>query len=161
MVSVADDDHNVGITVYFFHVASTVSASVSVTAQSSSTLSSPPTGEHALSAGVYMLVHNVDVCTAGTDTVSQFQFLEAVASKIPAKWRKVGLSLGISSSVLDGIEKHRRGDCLECFSDVFTYWQQQSTPQSPANWATLVTVLRSNYVGEEELSDTIQNTLFM
>ena len=110
------------------------------------------------SAGVYMLVHNVDVCTAGTDTVSQFQFLEAVAAS--AKWRKVGLSLGISSSVLDGIEKHRRGDPLECFSDVFTYWQQQSTPQSPANWATLVTVLRSNYVGEEELSVTIQN-MFM
>ena len=105
-----------------------------------------------------MLVHNVDVCTAGTDTVSQFQFLEAVASKIPAKWRKVGMSLGISSSVLDGIDQHRRGDPLECFSDVFTYWQQQSTPQSPANWATLVTVLRSNYVGEEVLSDTIQNT---
>ena len=141
--------------VYFLHVASTVSASASATAQSPSTLSSPPTGEHALSAGVYMLVHNVDVCAAGTDTVSQFQFLEAVASKIPAKWKKVGLFMGISSSVLDGIEKHRRGDCLECFSDVFTYWQQQSTPQSPANWATLVTVLRSNIVREKKLSDTI------
>ena len=137
----------------YFHV---VSVSASATAQSPSiTLSSPPpTGEHALQL-VFMLVHNVD---AGTDTVSQFQFLEAVASKIPAKWRKVGLSLGIGSSILDGIEKHRRGDCLECFSDVFTCWQQQSTPQSPANWATLVTVLRSNYVGEEELSDTIRNT---
>ena len=99
----------------------------------------------------------ISVCAAGTDTVSQFQFLEAVASKIPAKWRKVGLSLGISSCVLDGIEKHRRGDCLECFSDVFTCWQQQSTPQSPVNWATLVTVLQSNYVGEEELSDTVRN----
>ena len=140
------------ITVYF-HVVS-----ASVTVQSSSTLSSPPTGEHALSACVYMLVHNVDVCTAGTDTVSRFQFLEAVASEIPAKWRDVGLSLGISSSVLDGIDQHRRGVCRDCFSDVFTYWQQQSTPQSPANWATLVAALRSNYVGEEVLSDTIQNT---
>ena len=96
----------------------------------------------------------------GTDTcaISQFQFLEAVASKIPAKWRMVGLSLGISSSILDGIDKHRRGDCLECFSDVLTYWQQQSTLQSPANWTTLVTVLQSNSVGEKELSDTIHNT---
>ena len=101
-----------------------------------------------------MLVHNVDVY----DTVSKFQFLEAVAIKIPNKWRRVGLCLGIGSSILDGIEKHRRGDPLECFSDVFTCWQQQSTPQSPANWATLVTVLRSNYVGEEALSYAIQNT---
>ena len=91
-------------------------------------------------------------------TVSLFQFMEAVASKIPAKWRIVGVSLGISTSILDGIEKHRRGNCLECFSDVFTCWQQQSTPQSPANWTALVNVLRSNSVGEEELSDTIQNT---
>ena len=86
----------------------------------------------------------------------KFQFIESVASKIPIKWRRVGLSLGISSSILDGIEKHHRGDPLECFSDVFTYWQQQSTPQSPANWATLVAVLRSNYVEEKELSDTIR-----
>ena len=97
------------------------------------------------------------VC-AGTDTVSRFQFMEAVASKISAKWKRVGVSLGIEQNDLDAIDQHRRGDPLECFSDVFTCWQQQSTPQSPANWATLVAVLRSNYVGEEELSDTIQNT---
>ena len=78
-----------------------------------------------------------------------------IASKIPAKWRRVGVSLGISVAVLDGIEKHRRGNPLECFNDVFTLWQQQSTPQSPTNWATLKAVLRSNYVGEEELSDSL------
>ena len=103
-----------------------------------------------------LIYYCVFVDTSGT--VSQFQFLEAVASKIPAKWRKVGLSLGISSSILDGIEKHRRGDCLECFSDVFTCWQQQSTPQNPPNWTTLVTVLRSNCVGEETLGDTLHDT---
>ena len=171
MVSVADDDHHVSMIVYIIScIASTVASATAqspATAQSllstSSTLSSPPTGEHALSAGVYVLVHNVDVCTAGTDTVSRFpvsrfQFMEAVASKIPSKWKRVGVSLEMDQSQLDGIEWHRRGDCLECFSDVFSYWQQQSTPQSPANWATLVTVLRSNYVGEEVLADYIQNT---
>ena len=67
------------------------------------------------------------------------------------------MSLGISIDVLDGFEKERRGDLHDCFTDVFTYWQKQSTPQSPANWGTLVTVLRSNNVGQKELSDTIQN----
>ena len=142
----------------YFHV---VSASASATAQSPSITHTfpPPTGEHALQLVYSCWFYNVDVC-AGTDTVSQFQFLEAVGSKIPAKWRKVGMSLGISSGSLDGIERHRRGDCFECFSDVFTYWQQQSTPQSPADWATLVTVLRSVFVDEKELSETIQN-IFM
>ena len=98
------------------------------------------------------------VLLAGADTVSQFQFMETVASKIPSKWRRVGISLGMDTNQLDAINMHRLADPLECFSDVFTWWQQQSTPQSPANWATLVTVLRSNTVAEEELSDTIQNT---
>ena len=84
--------------------------------------------------------------------------MEIVASKIPDKWRKVGVSLGISASVLNGIDQHRRGDPDVCFSDVFTYWQSHSTPQSPANWATIVEVLRSNNVGEETLSDTIKKT---
>ena len=84
--------------------------------------------------------------------------MESVASKISAKWMRVGVSFGMEQNDLDTIDRHRRGDALDCFSDVFTFWQQHSTPQSPANWATLVTVLRSNYVGEEELSDTIQNT---
>ena len=97
------------------------------------------------------------VC-AGTDTVSRFQFMEAVASKISAKWKRVGVSLGIEQNDLDAIDQHRRGDPLDCFSDVFTCWQQQSTLESPADWATLVTVLRSNFVGEEELSYTIQKT---
>ena len=59
-------------------------------------------------------------------------------------------------SVLDGIENHRLADPNECFNDMFTHWQKHSTPQSPANWTTIVTVLRSNYVGENNLSYTIQ-----
>ena len=82
--------------------------------------------------------------------------MEAVASKIPAKWRRVGVSLGISMDDLNGIDQHRRGDPIECFSDVFTYWQKQSTPQTPVNWDTIVTVLRSSYVGENNLSHTIK-----
>ena len=88
------------ITVYF-HVVST-----SVTAQSSSTLSSPPTGEHVLSAGVYMLVHNVDVCTAGTDTVSQSRFLEAVASIVSASESSTAQSPSTLSSSTGELTVH-------------------------------------------------------
>ena len=84
--------------------------------------------------------------------------METVASKIPSKWKRVDVSLGIEQSQVDAINMHCCGNPLECFSEVFTCWQQQSTPQNPANWATLVTVLCSSYVGEKELSDTIQNT---
>ena len=97
----------------------------------------------------------MSVC-AGSDSISRFQFMESVASKIPAKWRRVGVALGIDAAVLDGFKMHRGGDPLECFSDVFTYWQQHSTPQRPADWSTLADKLRSNYVGEEQLCESIQ-----
>ena len=81
--------------------------STSATAQSSSTLSSPPTGEHALSAGVYMLVHNVDVCTAGTDTVSQSQFLEAVDSMVSASESSTAQSPSTLSSPTGELTIHK------------------------------------------------------
>ena len=65
------------------------------------------------------------------------------------------MSLGISIGVLDGIDKHRRGDPIDCFADVFTYWKQQPTPQSPTNWDTIKVVLQSNCVGEKDLSDSL------
>ena len=93
------------------------------------------------------------------DVVSLFQFNECVASKIPSKWKKVGVALGLSQPQIDAIDGHRRGEPFECFSDVFKYWQSESTPERPANWATLISVLRSNTVGEEALAEHIQSTL--
>ena len=88
-------------------VASTVSISSppSTTAQSSSTLSSPPTGEHALSAGVYMLVHNVDVCTPDTDWVTIPVY--GNNSQQDTFQLSVGISLGMDQSQLDSINMRR------------------------------------------------------
>ena len=97
------------------------------------------------------------ICTG--DLVSLFQFNESVASKIPSKWKRVGVALGLTQSRIDAIDNHRRGDPFECFSDVFKYWQSESTPEQPANWAFLISVLRSYTVGEETLAEHIQSTL--
>ena len=93
------------------------------------------------------------------DVVSLFQFNEYVGSKIPSKWKRVGVALGLSQAQIDAIDCHRRGDPFECFSDVFKYWQNESTPERPANWATLISVLQSNTVGEEALAEHVQSTL--
>ena len=100
---------------------------------------------------------NTCVLCAG-DTVSLFQFMENVAIKIPSKWKRVGVAFGLNQSQIDAIEKHRLADAIECFSDVFKYWQETSTHKQPANWASLISVLRSNYVGEERLAEYIQET---
>ena len=109
---------------------------------------------HAMSQ-VLQLTH-VYLCAG--DTVSLFQFMENVAIKIPSKWKRVGIAFGLNQSQIDAIEKHRLADAIECFSDVFKYWQETSTHKQPANWASLISVLRSNYVGEEGLAEYIQET---
>ena len=90
------------------------------------------------------------------DEVSTFQFMETVASKIPNKWHSVGIALGLTTTQLNAIDKYRRGDPLLCFSDVYDHWQQLSTFQQPANWASLATALSSNIVGEKALALFIQ-----
>lgn len=93
--------------------------------------------------------------------MSLFQFMESVATKIPSKWKRVGVALGLNQSQIDAIEKRRLADPLDCFSDVFNYWQQLYTPYQPVSWSTLVTVLRTQYVGEESLADFIQKNFVM
>ena len=74
------------------------------------------------------------------------------------KWRRVGGALGLCQAQLDAIEKRHLAIPLECFTDVFSYWQQLTTPQQPVDWTTLVTVLCSQHVDEELLADFIQET---
>ena len=88
--------------------------------------------------------------------MSLFQFIESVAIKIPSKWKRVGVALGLTQQQIDSIEKLRLSDPIGCFSEVFTLWQQQSIPQQPVSWTTLVTVLRCQSVGEEALADFLQ-----
>ena len=90
--------------------------------------------------------------------MSLFQFTESVAIKIPSKWKKVGVALGLTLAQIDAIEELRVADPIGCFSEVFTHWQQMSTLQQPVSWTTLVTVLRSQYVGEERLADFLHKT---
>ena len=100
-------------------------------------------------------IHKNDDLTIN-DEVSTFQFMETVASKIPNKWHSVGIALGLTTTRLNAIDKYRRGDPLLCFSDVYDHWQQLSTSQQPANWASLATALSSNIVGENALALFIQ-----
>ena len=105
----------------------------------------------------HVLSHNATlthVYLCAGDTVSLFQFMENVAVKIPSKWKRVGVAFGLNQSQIDAIEK-ASFHAIECFSDVFKYWQETSTHKQPANWASLVSVLCSNYVGEKRLAKYI------
>ena len=79
--------------------------------------------------------------------------MNEVAAAIPSKWKDVGLQLGLDHSVLEGIG----GDNSHCYMDVFTQWKKQKSTTHPYTWSTLVQVLQTPAVGEEELADKIKN----
>lgn len=78
--------------------------------------------------------------------------MKEVAAEIPSKWKDVGLQLGISPGVLDGIAANRPEDINNRFSDVFTKWKNQAHPHT---WSTVVNVLQNPAVGENRLADKI------
>ena len=79
--------------------------------------------------------------------------MNEVAAEIPCKWRDLGLQLGVSQGVLDGIAASRPEDINNRFSDVFTKWKNQNSP--PYTWSTVVHVLQNPAVGQNRLADKI------
>ena len=79
-----------------------------------------------------------------------------IASKIPVKWRSVGIQLGLSSSTLDSIQSNNAGKphaCLDSFEQVFSAWEKQGP--SPYTWDVIINVLRTPAVGEVALADEL------
>ena len=79
-----------------------------------------------------------------------------VASKIPAKWRSVGIQLGLSSATLDSIQREnaiKPQACLDSFEQVFSTWEKRGP--NPYTWEVIIGVLRTPAVGEVALADEL------
>ena len=82
--------------------------------------------------------------------------MNEIASQIPAKWRGVGIQLGLSTSTLDNIQSETTGkpDCnYLSFEKVFTEWERLGSESY--TWNTIIEVLRTPAVGEVALADTL------
>ena len=82
--------------------------------------------------------------------------MNEIASVIPAKWRVVGIQLGLSAGTLDGIQSENGSmpnSCLMSFEKVFTEWKQQHP--KPYTWDTIIGVLRTPSVGEIALAEAL------
>ena len=79
-----------------------------------------------------------------------------VASVIPAKWRAVGIQLGLSADTLDSIQRDNAGKpqaCLESFEQVLSIWKTHDP--KPYTWSTIVDVLRTPAVGQSALAEEL------
>ena len=82
--------------------------------------------------------------------------MNEIASVIPAKWRDVGIQLGLSTGTLDGIEREngsKPNSCLQSFEKVFTRWEQHHS--KPYTWDTIIGALRAPAVCENALAEAL------
>ena len=95
---------------------------------------------------------------AGLDAEPKLpNLMNEIAAVIPNKWRDIGLQLGLSHGVLEGIATISPRNTNLCYSNVFTLWETQNT--YPYTWSTIVKVLQAPSVGEEKLATKIKNKL--
>ena len=86
--------------------------------------------------------------------------MNEIGSVIPAKWRNVGIQLGLSPSALDDIQGENAGKpgCNKLsFEKVFTEWKRLAS--KPYTWNTIMEVLRTPAVGEATLADTLSKKI--
>ena len=79
-----------------------------------------------------------------------------VASAIPAKWRAVGIQLGLSSDILDDVKSNNAGSpdaCLNSFEDVLSIWKRHGP--RPYTWKAIIDVLSTRAVGYTSLADEL------
>jgi len=84
------------------------------------------------------------------------EFENEIASKIPAKWKAVGIQLGLTSNKLDQISTEESNDCQNCFRRVFTEWESQNCVRS---WSDILRILQRDAVGEGKLAEEVRKKL--
>ena len=84
----------------------------------------------------------------------QSDLLNQVAAQIPAKWRDVGLQFEIDNSNLEAIYNKYLGNVNSCFAGVFDLWRKNRS--HPYTWATIIKILRTRSVGENQLADELE-----
>ena len=85
-------------------------------------------------------------------SLTEGSFCEEVGTRIPTKWRVLGISLNIPTEKLDGFEKKHKSNSNRCFGAVFKAWKESSSPSVPFSWLGVVQALQTNFVGESTLA---------
>ena len=83
--------------------------------------------------------------------------MNEIGAVIPAKWRDVGVQLGIDSGVLDGIQRQNAGmprPCQTSFEHVFNEWRLQGS-KTPYTWAHIIAILKRPAIGENVLAEDL------
>ena len=81
--------------------------------------------------------------------------MNEIGAVIPAKWRDVGVQLGIDYRILDSFQDQNAGkpeSGKKSFEQVFIEWSKQSS-KTPYTWSHIIAVLKRPAIGENALAE--------
>ena len=78
-------------------------------------------------------------------------FLNDVAAEVPALWRDVGIQLGLSTDVLEGIKQEAAGVASNAYEKVLA-----KCPVPSRTWGSIIKALRAPAVGRCDLADCLE-----
>lgn len=87
-------------------------------------------------------------------------FMNEVASKIPTKWKQLGIQLRLDVSDLERIEAglpYGMQQCDTAFIEMFTRWKK-ARPSAFA-WGTLITALETPALSEKQVANELYTKL--
>ena len=73
---------------------------------------------------------------------------------VRSKWDSLGLQLGILGTDIDAVRRECRGNVEECLQKILSMWLKRANPK--ATWKALITALKSNTVGFEQLAEELE-----
>ena len=86
----------------------------------------------------------------------QTELITVLIPRLSIKWHAIGLGLGLSPQQLEEVQDNRPDDRDACLKDVLMMWEDNATDDKPYTWATMLDVLRSWKIREEEFADYLQ-----
>ena len=98
----------------------------------------------------YFLLSDVDVLKSSPP--DKLKVLELLAN-VTAKWKIIGVALGVDDNTLDGIDKSNDTNVLKLNSVINTWI---NTKSSPYTWETLISAIEGGLVKEKVKADEIR-----
>ena len=64
-----------------------------------------------------------------------------LVDRVCADWKNFGINLGITNSVLEGLNKQYLGECSTCWNEVMDKWLNGVSEEYPVTWEGLYSLL--------------------
>ena len=107
---------------------------------------------------MHIITKNMFCTGTPLSSVPELQVLmEAVAAKVPAKWRLIGIQLGVPVEVLDAIQLQvagRPNPIMDAFELMLGKWKSLCPLQY--TWSTIINALETSSVGAVDVATELR-----